>query len=360
MLRQTDKYKIDSHKLIYHVGRINSWLQGQNVYPIYAEISPSGTCNHRCTYCALDFMGYQPRFLDTEVLKERLTEMGSLGLRSVMYAGEGEPFLHKQMADIIVHTKAKAGIDVGITTNGVLMREEIIEKILGHTTWIKTSINGATAETYAKVHRTAPEDFDRVVRNMSYAAKLKRDNGYACTLGMQLMLLPENRHEAVPLARLAKEIGLDYLVVKPYSQHPLSKTTTYKDIVYSDYLELAEPLKELSDKDFNVIFRIRTMEKWDQGTKTYKHCHALPFWTYIDAGGNVWGCSMFLGKEEFLYGNINESTFQEIWESEKRKESLHRVETELDTSRCRINCRMDEVNRYLWELKNPPEHVNFI
>jgi hypothetical protein len=36
------------------------------------------------------------------------------------------------------------------------------------------------------------------------------------------------------------------------------------------------------------------------------------------------------------------------------------VEKKLDVSRCRVNCRMDEINRYLWDLKSPPEHVNFI
>ena len=36
------------------------------------------------------------------------------------------------------------------------------------------------------------------------------------------------------------------------------------------------------------------------------------------------------------------------------------VENEWDTCQCRVNCRMDEVNRYLWSLENPPGHVNFI
>ena len=74
-----DKYRIDSHKLMYHVSRINDWLEGKIIYPIYAEISPSGACNHRCTYCALDFMEYQSRFLDKEILRDRLSEMASLG-----------------------------------------------------------------------------------------------------------------------------------------------------------------------------------------------------------------------------------------------------------------------------------------
>ncbi|MBE9532248.1 MAG: radical SAM protein, partial [Proteobacteria bacterium] len=35
-----DKYKIDSHKLIYHVERTNEWLSGEDIYPIYVEMSP--------------------------------------------------------------------------------------------------------------------------------------------------------------------------------------------------------------------------------------------------------------------------------------------------------------------------------
>ena len=98
-----DKYRIDSHKLIYHIPRVYDWLKGENVYPVYMEVSPSGACNHRCLYCGLDFMGYKPNYLKADILKERLSELGNLGLKSIMYAGEGEPFLHPEMVSIIEH-----------------------------------------------------------------------------------------------------------------------------------------------------------------------------------------------------------------------------------------------------------------
>ena len=354
-----DKYKIDNHKLIYHVARVNEWLDGKTAYPIYSEISPAGACNHRCTYCGLDFMEYKPRYLDTKVLKERLSEAGSLGLKSVMYAGEGEPFLHKDMGEVIKHTR-KTGIDVAVTTNGVLLEPDMTDDILEHIEWIKVSINGGTGSTYAKIHRCDPGDFDKVIKNMSYAAEVKKSRSYKCVLGMQLLLLPENCHEAAVLAKLARDIGMDYLVIKPYSQHPQSKTRIYDSIKYSDYEHLSEELAEFNTDDFNVITRIRTMKKWDDKQKGYNRCLALPFWTYIDAGGNVWGCSVYLGDERFMYGNIYENSFRDIWEGEKRRKSLEWVEKNLDVSQCRVNCRMDEINKYLWELVNPPEHVNFI
>ena len=354
-----DKFRIDSHKLIYHVERVNNWLKGNGIYPVYIEVSPAGSCNHRCVYCALDFMEYKPRFLDTAIFKKRLAEMGRLGVKSIMYAGEGEPFLHKDIAEIISHTK-KSGIDAAVTTNGVLFGREMAKATLRDLTWIKVSINAGSKNLYSKIHRTNPLDFDRVIENMAYAARLKNERKYSCTLGMQIILLPENFREVALLAKKAQDIGMDYLVVKPYSQHPLSKTTRFKNIRYSRYFHLAEKLKRFNSDNFNVIFRINTMKKWDAAKRDYKHCLALPFWAYIDAAGNVWGCSIYLTKNKFCLGNINKNTFREIWESNKREKLVTWAQEKLDTGKCRINCRMDEINKYLWELTHPSPHDNFI
>ncbi|MFH1359717.1 MAG: radical SAM protein [Candidatus Omnitrophota bacterium] len=354
-----DKFRIDSHKLTYHVQRVHDWLNGKNIYPVYIEISPTGACNHRCIFCGLDFMEYKARSLDTALLKERLKELGELGVKSIMYAGEGEPFLHRDIVEIIQHTK-NSGIDVAVTTNGVLFSKEKAENSLGYMEWIKIGIDAGTKETYAKIHRCREQDFDRLIENMKEAVRIKRKSGYSCAIGAQALLLPDNQKEMVGLAKLIKDIGLDYLVVKPYSQHPQSKTKQYSEIKYDDYGGLEEQLSQLKSDKFQVIVRIHTMRKWDDKKKEYECCLALPFWSYIDAGGNVWGCSVYLGDERFFYGNINEQSFKEIWESQKRVDSLRFVQEKLNASTCRVNCRMDEVNRYLWELKNPPDHVNFI
>jgi radical SAM protein with 4Fe4S-binding SPASM domain len=354
-----DKYRIDSHKLIYHIPRVYDWLKGKNIYPVYMEVSPSGACNHRCLYCGLDFMGYKPNYLKADILKERLSELGNLGLKSIMYAGEGEPLLHPEMVSIIEHTK-ESGIDVALTTNGVLLRKEIVERVLINTEWIKVSINGGTRETYAKIHQSKPDDFDRVIDNLSFASEIKKEKGYKCALGMQLVLLPENHLEVVPLAKLARDIGMDYLVIKPYSQHPQSKTYQYSTIKYSDFEYLSEELDKVNSDNFSVVFRSKAMKKWDNNHRNYERCLSLPFWSYIDAGGNVWGCSIYLGDDRFKYGNIYEKTFKDIWEGEERQNSLRWAAETLDVTQCRVNCRMDEINRYLWDLKSPPEHVNFI
>lgn len=354
-----DKYRIDSQKLLYHPDRVSDWAKGINIYPIYMEISLTSACNHRCVFCGLDFVGYPNRFLESGRLKKILSELGRLGVRSIMYAGEGEPFLHRDMADIVVHTQA-TGIDVAVATNGVLMTPDISEKILGATQWIRISCNAGTAATYAKIHRTRAGDFDKVIDNLQQAAALKRSAGHACTLGVQTLLLPENATEIEGLAGIVRDLGLDYLVVKPYSQHPQSRSDRYKHIHYGPYMQLAERLKKFNTDHFQVIFRLGTMQKWDEKKKPYQQCLALSFWSYVDALGNVWGCSVYLEDDRFRYGNIYEQNFQQIWEGEKRRKSMAFVENNINPASCRVNCRMDAINRYLWDLKHPPAHVNFI
>lgn len=364
-----DKFAIDSHKLIYHPERVSDWLRAKDdwqtakkIYPIYMELSPIGACNHRCTFCALDYMGYNPDRLDLKVMENILPEMGRKGVKSIMYAGEGEPMLHKQINEMVALTK-QSGIDVAFTTNATLMDERFVTQSMPLCSWIKVSINAGTESTYDKIHKGKPGDFRKVIENLKFAVKYKRENAIPCTLGAQLVLLPENAHEIEALAKICRdEIGLDYLVIKPYSQHKFSDTQEYAGIDYTPYLELQESLEKLSNKDFNLVFRANTMKKYSAFVSRYQKCCSTPFfWGYIEANGAVYGCSAYLSDKRFEYGNINQSSFTEIWEGEKRRENYLLVKNELDISECRVNCRMDEVNRYLDKLENQTvSHVNFI
>ncbi|QOG12092.1 radical SAM protein [Arcobacter sp. FWKO B] len=363
----SDKYNIDSHKMIFHPTRVSHWYEAcddweklKKVYPIYVEITPIGSCNHRCTFCSVDYIGYKSIKQDEEVLSDRIREMAKLGVKSIMFAGEGEPTLYKPLPNIL-DVCSEVGIDTSLTTNAVAMNEKTTTNYVKNCKWIKVSINAGTRDVYADVHQTKAEDFDKVIDNLALASKIKKENNYDCTIGAQMLLLPENKDTAVSLAKKMAEIEIDYLVIKPYTQSLYGESRKYEGLTYNNMMKLEEELKKYETDSFKVIFRANTMKKLEEDKQPYEKCYSTPnFWAYLMADGSLYSCSAFLQNEKFNLGNINEQTFQEIWEGDKRKENIVYVKDSLDISMCRKNCRMDEINRYLWNLKNPNSHVNFI
>ncbi len=355
---QTDTYAIDSHKLMYHPDRLHQWLGKKDIYPIYMEISPFGSCNHRCIFCALDYLEYRPVYLDTAALKCFLKDASEKGLKSVMFAGEGEPMLHKDLPQIITFAR-RLGLDTAITTNGTLLSEAILKNILPALSWLRFSLNAGGPKNYAAVHRANPKDFNKVLENIENAARIKRSKNLASTIGVQFLLLNENYKEAPVLAKRLKGLRADYLIIKPYSQHPKSYNRLKQNLDYKKFLSLEKELKKYSDKNFKIIFRKNTMAKISR-ERPYNKCLGLAFWAYLSSNGDLYGCSAFLGDKRFCYGNIHKLAFDKIWNGKRRKNLLRMMDTCWDIKNCREACRLDEINRYLWSLKNPPMHVNFI
>ena len=175
---------------------------------------------------------------------------------------------------------------------------------------------------------------------------------------MAFLLIKENLNEVVILAKRLKEIGVDYFTVKPYSHHPKSINIINNNFNYYDYLALEKRLEELTTNSFQIFFRSHSMKKLNQ-KRNYTRCWGLPFWAYIDAGANVWACIAHIGDQDFCYGNLSDNSFTEIWDSPKRNGLSEKIGN-MDISGCRELCRLDEINSYLNELKNPNLHVNFI
>lgn len=356
-----EDYRVDSHKLIFHPDRVADWLQGKVVYPINAEVGLAGACNHRCIFCAVDYMGYEPKVLTKEIVQVRFQEMQTKGLKSVLLAGTGEPLLNREAPDIINSMKAM-GVDIALSTNGVLLTESLAKECMQSLSWIRFSTSAATESTYKKIHRGKDGDLERVFENIYNAAQIKRKYKMKTVLNVQIVMIPENANEVVALAKKVKELGADQFLVKSFGWQPLSMSDLKKEVdritYYDNQNDIVGALEELNDETFRAVYRTNRMSKPKAG-KCYKECYAMPFHTNIDANGDVWPCCVLIGMENMCFGNIYESTFEEIWQGEQRKKVMQKLK-DMKLSECTPECRLDDMNRYLNELKHPGEHVNFI
>ncbi|MCX5705908.1 MAG: radical SAM protein [Candidatus Omnitrophica bacterium] len=353
-----DHLGIDSHKLMYHVERVNKWQKGEDIFPIYVEVGLYGACNHRCIFCAFDFLGHKNTSLDDKGLKKFIIQAAKGGVKAILYSGEGEPLLHDRALEIIAFTK-RCGIDVALVTNGVLLDKITVRKLLRDLSWLKVSLDAATRNTYSLIHGARKDDFDKVMRNLKEAVRIRNKFRYGCVIGAQALLLPQNLAEMGRLAKLLKEIGVDYLAIKPYCQHALSNKKTYLSPKGINLHSLEKDLERYSDDSFRVILRKNAIGKMERD-RPYNKCFGVSFATHITASGDVYPCNAFIGSKEYCYGNICKKDFRDIWLGPRRKRIISKLNRRLSVSKCRVACRLDEINRYLWELRHTVDHVNFI
>ncbi len=419
-----DRTRIDGQKLDMHPERLAQWRAGKDswetakeIYPIYVEFSPYGVCNHECTFCSVDYIldRKDHPMLRYDVFARTLEDMAKRGVLSVMFAGAGEPTLYhdraagKDLADIIVLCD-QLGIDTALTTNATGLDEDFCERAFQakRLRWVRTSINAGTREAYAKIHRTKETDFDKVVGNLTKAVQIRNRLGAGVQLLGQIVAVPaaegvKNRRSLqiyqeypsnidtiVPLAQLLRDIGMDNLGVKPYKQHTVelheseaaslgvTRSDMYHGTSYKggQWEELFDKLQKIETSKFEITIRRGAMSQQDAEWRGYNTCFSTPyFWAYVEADGQLWGCSAHLGRYEdgkevtgnhiFRFGSVNEQSFTELWQGDRRKacwEYTQKSPAEggLDVSKCMKGCQMDMPNVYLWQLQNPEPTRAFI
>ncbi len=345
----------DGQKLMLHPVEVAQWLEtGQTRGPLYTEFELTSVCNHHCTFCGVDHLVNQSHvFIDTALALRAVDEIADSGNKSIMFAGHGESLLHPDAADIIVHASSR--MSTSVTTNGSRVDAKRVHLIDG-LEWIRFSVNGFGDE-YRAVHATSAGMFEQVMGNIAGAVARKREKKLGVTIGTQIVLLPENAAGAVPLAKRLRDIGVDYFSVKPYSQHPAS--INRRDIDYAELVSVGEACKALATPEFAVSFRTGSIDALGK-TKSYSQCYGTHFLNFVSADGKVWECNVHAGDERFLFGDLNESSFGALWSGEQRASVVRFIDEELDLTECRDVCRLEACNRYLFRLKHPRAHDNFI
>jgi len=341
---------------LYHPKRVARWLEtGATPGPIYTEMELTTRCNHKCFFCGVDhIVNRKIEYVEPTAALKAITGLKKIGAKSVMFSGHGEPLLHRDAARIINFAASK--MSTSITTNGSPLTSSNMN-MMDNLEWIRFSVNGCDPKNYEEIHGSDSSMYARVLRNVEKAVAYKKRNGLNLTIGAQLVLLKENAGGVFNLATVFKNIGVDYFSVKPYSQHPLSRNRLKMD--YIESADLGDKLSNLEDESFKVVFRTPAINI--TGTKKiYKKCYGTHFINFISADGNVWECNVFAGDSRFLIGNIHQETMDQIWNGERRKKVLEYIANDMSVEKCRLECRMNQCNQYLWRLKNPKDHDNFI
>jgi len=122
-------------------------------------------------------------------------------------SGWGEPLLHPRLWDIARALQAQ-GLKVSLTTNGLGLNEEVQTRVLEHLDMVAISLDGARAETYAKLRPGG--DFRRVTADIAALCSRKRSLGQERPEVVLLFLkMRPNLAELPEFLKLAASLGVD-------------------------------------------------------------------------------------------------------------------------------------------------------
>src|SRR6266496_6820573 len=82
-----EKFRLDGHKLIYHMDRVTKWSNGERVAPIQIDMGLTKFCNVACVYCIGVTQGgmHKGRMIEPDALLRFIADCGRLEVRSVAF-----------------------------------------------------------------------------------------------------------------------------------------------------------------------------------------------------------------------------------------------------------------------------------
>jgi MoaA/NifB/PqqE/SkfB family radical SAM enzyme len=189
-------------------------------FPSQIIVDISEVCNLECIHCPHpEFRKseyYSGRFMKPELNAKLVDEVGQHGQGRTMYiryCSEGEPLLHPKGYEMIEYATRESDVYVTLTTNGTIMNEKRIGKLLdAGVHMIDISIDAFTNETYARIRRKGDLNVTRTnVLRLIKQIEIARSK---TTVVVSFVEQPENRHEINDFEAFWKDNGASYVVIR--------------------------------------------------------------------------------------------------------------------------------------------------
>ena len=327
--------------------------------PVHVRIKPMNPCDHDCWYCAYhdenlqlgNLMEYKDR-LPREKMMEIAAALAEMGVKAVTFSGGGEPLIYPHIAEA-VNRLGKSGIKLATLTNGSHLHEDIAEAFARYGTWVRVSIDGWDAESYAKIRKVKLTEFDMVINNMRNFANLNS----SCVLGINYVIDNQNYGHVLEFAKLMKDAGVNHMkIMGVLVSNEGRESNQYHDAFRETVYDQIEQVKILEDEKFKIIDHYHEFpERFD---KEYQTCPSMQFLTIIGADSKVYSCHDKAYTELGLLGSIENRRFKDFWYSEENKKRQKEINPSKD---CQHHCAEHSRNLMLHEYMSVDQgHMEFV
>ena len=345
------KLVIDGTKVGWHKDRVEAWERGERIAPITMDIAWTRRCNAACDFCAAKTQASASPSLDIprDVAFQFLDDIAEIGVKGISLISDGESTLVDYYAESIEYASS-LGIKVGLGTNGIALERPLLERILPHVSYLRFNFSAGERARYSEIMGVKPALYDKVAQNIRDAMEVAKGTG--CNVNMNLVCDPKDGDQLLPFARLAKELGVHYAVIK----HCATDDDGVLNINYADYDALEDTFKAceaLTDE------KTRIVAKWNRigkaAKREYHKCYGPMFILQMSGNGLVAPCGPYFNEKykAFHIGNVMRERFRDIFRSDRYMEVMRYLASDhFDPSeRCPPNCLQHLANQWLWDWK---------
>lgn len=205
------------------------------------------------------------------------------------------------------------GVLLDITSNGTLLSQENIMKMLPSLLDIKISFDGAKAETFEKIRRGA--SFEKLLQNISKFVELRDLHNRKATITLQMTLFDFNYMELPDVIRLAKKLGVDRVKayhVFAYSEEIEKHSLMHNPLVFEDVRSKSIELAKELDIQVNIAESFSMHPDSDVKELIYQKCRLPWAECFIDYDGKTYPCH---SHNNIPLGNILTQSSNEMWNS---------------------------------------------
>lgn len=275
-------------------------------------------CNLACKYCFAEEGEYHGRraIMSYEVGKKALdflvANSGSRTNLEVDFFG-GEPLMNWQVVkDLVAYGRSleephHKKFRFTLTTNGVLLNDDIIEFANKEMANIVLSIDGRKEiHDYMRPHRGGQGSYDEIVPKFKKVAESRNQMNYY----VRGTFTHHNTDFAADVCHLAdlgfKQISVEPVVAPDTEEYALREEDVPKILEEYDKLAVELIKRHKEGNGFNFFHFMIDLKGGPCVYKRLSGCGSGTEYLAVTPWGDLYPCHQFVGQEEFLMGNVDE------------------------------------------------------
>jgi radical SAM protein with 4Fe4S-binding SPASM domain len=282
-------------------------------------IYTNNSCNLRCSHCFVSAGDVSKSEMTTSEIKALVDEAMALGAFRFYFTG-GEPFLRKDIFDLIEYILGTDGNELIVLSNGTLFKGELLKKLKKfrkRNITIQVSLDGSNSKVNDSIRGKG--SFENAVEGIKTLVSIGMAPIVTTTI------TKHNVDHLKEMPRLLASLGVKnhHILWLQNSgrakKNPEGLTVSPEKItkVMRDLIGMSKKFGIIVDNEMSLLVRTKTK----RGRK-HDLCNSCYEMLSVDSDGHVYPCAPLNGEKEFDCGSIKKQSLKDIWLNSKKTQAV--------------------------------------